>query len=139
MAARQTNTPSVVFTLGPLWQESLISAIKDTPMVVKKIDEFRRYKEQNPLAPFGSSDKAFNNAGIYSKYLPKARKAHLTPDISIVYELRGRNPTDILLYGVFTHADLGTGQPANKNVQKNMAKRLALEQIENFLIKLIGS
>lgn len=118
--------------------ESLLSALKDSPHIIKKIEEFKAVKEANPLALFGSNDKSFASNGIYKQYLPKALKAHLTSDISIVYELSGRNPTTITLLGVFTHADLGTGQPANPKIQKNMAKRLAKEDIENYLASLLS-
>jgi len=129
-----------VFERGSLWTDSLRSAVKDTPLVLQKIAEFERAKAANPLAPFGSSDKPFASEGVYKNYLQKARKAHLSPDISVVYELSGRNPTTIKLYGVFTHADLGTGQPANMKIQKNMAKRMAnsfSEEVEQFLNSLL--
>lgn len=122
-----------------MWGESLVTALKDTPLVLQKIEDFKRSKAAAPLAPFGSNDKSFSSEGIFKQYMPKALKAHLTSDISIIYELSGRNPTTIKLYGVFTHADLGTGQPANKKIQKNMAKRLAREDIERFLENLILS
>lgn len=132
--ARPTIPPgipnSVVFEVGPLWEQSLISAVKDSPQIVQKIRDFRELKSKNPMTPFGSNDKPFIGAGIFKQYLPKALKAHLTPDISIIYELSGRNPTKIKLYGVFTHADMGTGQPANMKIQKNLARRLANEEIE---------
>lgn len=139
MAAPSNKENSVEFTYGPMWEESLVSVIKDTPNVIQKIKEFKAVKEQNPLAQFGSSDKSFASTGVYKQYLPKAMKAHLTQDISMIYELSGRNPTKIKLYGVFTHADLGTGQPANIKIQKNMAKRLAREELEYFLAKLLLS
>lgn len=122
-----------------MWEESLANAIKDTPNVIQKIKEFKNFKEQNPLTQYGKNDKSFSSEGIYKQYLPKAAKAHLTPDISIIYELSGRNPTTIKLYGVFTHAELGTGQPSNKNIQKSMAKRLSRESVESFLKKLLPS
>jgi len=131
--------PAVVFSEGPLWMESVVSARKDTINILQKIKEFMDYKSQNPLALFGGKDTPL--AGVsgspYSKYLPKARKAHLTPDISIIYELSGKNPTTIKLLGVFTHADLGTGMPANKKRSEQMAKRLAREDLENFLKSLL--
>jgi hypothetical protein len=137
---KQTNQPSlVVFEEGPLWIETVISASKDTANILQKIKEFKNFKEQNPLSPFGTGDKGFASSGIYKQYLPKAFKAHLSQDISIIYELSGRNPTKVKLYGVFTHADLGTGQPANIKIQKNMAKRLAREELEYFLKKLLLS
>jgi hypothetical protein len=132
--ARSTTPPgisnSVVFEVGPYWEQSLISSVKDSPQIVQKIKDFRELKSKNPMAPFGSNDRPFIGAGIFKQYLPKALKAHLTPDISIIYELSGRNPTTIKLHGVFTHADMGTGQPANIKIQKNLAKRLAKEEIE---------
>lgn len=141
MASSSNQQNSVKFQEGPMWIESLLSALKDTPGVIKKIEDFKIAKENNPLAPYGSKDMSM--AGVsgspYSKYLPKARKAHLTPDISIIYELSGRNPTVIKLYGVFTHADLGTGQPVNPKRSEKMAKRLAREELEYFLQKLLLS
>lgn len=141
MAAPSKNSAqsanSVVFEEGQLWEQSVIAALKDTPNIGQKIEEFKRFKAANPLAQYGSNDKPFAPTGIYKQHLPKAMKAHLTQDISIIYELSGRNPTVIKLYGVFTHADLGTGQPPNIKIQKNMAKRLAREDIESFLEKLI--
>jgi len=126
-------SPSKVeFIYGPMWIESLESAVMDTPNVIRKIESFRHAKAENPLAPFGTNDKSFTPNGIYKKYLPKAFKAHLTPDISIIYELSGRNPTVIKLYGVFTHADMGTGQPPNIKIQKNMAKRLSVSEDEDY-------
>ena len=139
MAKPNQPTSSVVFEEGPLWIESVVTANKDTANILQKIKEFKDFKERNPRAPFGSNDRPFAPTGLYKQYLPKALKAHLTPDISIIYELSGRNPTNILLYGVFTHAALGTGQPPNIKIQKNMAKRLAREEQEFFLGKLLHS
>jgi hypothetical protein len=134
--ARPTVPPvipnSVVFEVGPLWEQSLISAVKDSPQIVQKIKDFRELKGKNPMSPFGGNDKPFVGTGIFKQYLPKALKAHLTPDISIVYELSGRNPTKIKLYGVFTHADMGTGQPPNTKIQKNLAKRLSTNEEELY-------
>lgn len=125
---------------GSTWEPSLAVAIKDTPNILQKISEFINIKLANPMAPFGTNDKPFLNDGIYKKYLPKGLKAHLNRDISIVYELSGRNPTVIKLYGVFTHAALGTGSPPSIKTQKNMAKHLSRsfnEGLETFLLKLL--
>lgn len=137
MAAPSNKTGTVEFIYGPMWEESLANAIKDSPNIIQKIKEFKDFKSKNPLQPFGSSDRGFSSTGIYKNYLPKAFKCHLNLDISIIYELSGRNPTIIKLYGVFTHAEMGTGQPENPRVQKNMAKRLAREDIERYLKKLL--
>jgi hypothetical protein len=121
---------SVVFEVGSLWEQSFDRVKKIYPQIAQKIQEFRDLKKNNPLDLFGSNDKPFVSDGVFKKQLPKGRKAHLTQDISIIYELSGRNPTNIKLYGVFTHSDMGTGQPINMNVQRNLAKRLATEEIE---------
>ena len=121
MASPSVN---VQFVYSPIWQDSLVSAVKDTPNILQKIDEFRKVKSENPIANFGSNDGPFISDGIYKRYLPKARKAKLSNDMSIVYELSGVDPKIIYLYGVFTHANLGTGQPANFHKQKSMAKSL---------------
>ena len=132
--ARPTTPPgipnSVVFEVGSLWEQSLISAVKDSPQIIQKILDFKELKSKNPMSPFGPNDRPFAGNGIFKQYLPKALKAHLTSDISIIYELSGRNPTTIKLYGVFTHADMGTGQPPNIKIQQNLSKRLAKEEIE---------
>jgi mRNA-degrading endonuclease YafQ of YafQ-DinJ toxin-antitoxin module len=116
---------SVKITYGEMWKESLALAAKDSPNILTKINEFIQFKQQDPLANFGNSDRNFTSSGIYKQFLPKARKAHLNLDISIVYELSGKNPTIIKLYGVFSHAQLGTGQPANIKRQKKMAKKIS--------------
>jgi len=120
---------SVQFVKGSLWTESLSKAMQDTPGVENKVTDFIKTKQNNPLEPFGAKDQHFTSGGVYKKALPKARKAHLTQDLSIVYELSGKNPTVVKLIGVFSHAQLGTGQPANIKKQKQMARKLSeLEQ-----------
>lgn len=119
------NQPKVVFQESSIWAESVTAAVKDEPLVVKKIEEFMRAKSDDPMKPFGAKDRPFASDGIYKQYLPKALKAHLSLDYSLVYEVTGNTPKTIKLYGVFNHADLGTGQPANKRRMKTMAQRLA--------------
>jgi hypothetical protein len=140
MAAPSNSANNVVLDYGSMWESSLASAIKDTPNILQKISEFVKTKLDNPLAMFGTNDKPFTSEGAYKQHLPKARKARLTLDISIVYELSGRNPTVIKMYGVFTHATLGTGQPPKINTQRSMAKALSgsfNESLEVFLHKLL--
>lgn len=140
MAAPSNSATNVVLDYGSMWESSLASAIKDTPNILQKISEFVKTKLDNPLTQFGTNDKPFTSEGIYKQHLPKARKARLTPDISVVYELSGRNPTVIKMYGVFTHATLGTGQPPKINTQRSMAKALSgsfNESLEVFLHKLL--
>jgi len=140
MAASSNPTNNVILDYGSMWEPSLAVAIKDTPNILQKISEFVKTKLDNPMAPFGTNDRPFLNDGIYKKHVPKALKAHLNRDISIVYELSGRNPTVIKMYGVFTHAALGTGQPPKINTQRSMAKALSgsfNESLEVFLHKLL--
>jgi len=140
MAASSNPANNVIFDYGSVWEKSLASAIEDTPNILQKVSEFVNTKLNNPMAPFGTSDRPFINDGIYKKYIPKALKAHLSRDISIIYELSGRNPTVIKMYGVFTHAALGTGQPPKSNIQRAMAKTLAGsfdESLEVFLHNLL--
>ena len=136
MAKKPSSNPSqnnsVTFVEGSMWIPSVVDAQKDTPNILQKIQEFMKFKEANPLALFGNKDFALGAIkNPYAKYLSKARKAHLTNDISIIYELSGKNPTTIKLYGVFTHADLGTGQPSNPRKSEQMAKRLAVSEDDN--------
>ena len=136
------NTPAntVLFVEGTMWDDSLRAAVIDTPIILQKVADFKKHKAENPMVPYGAGDRSFIGAGLFKKYLPKALKAHLTRDYSIIYELSGRNPTTIKLYGVFSHADMGTGTPANKNLQKNLARRLGnsfTESVKIFLLKLL--
>jgi hypothetical protein len=140
MAASSNPANNVILDYGSMWEKSLASAIEDTPNILQKVAEFINIKSANPMAQFGTNDKPFTSEGIYKQHLPKARKARLTQDISIVYELSGRNPTIIKMYGVFTHAMLGTGQSPKLNIQRNMSRALAgsfNESLEVFLHKLL--
>ena len=79
----------------------------------KKLRDFIATKMQDPTAAFGSSDKLFRGTGVFrgSNYA----HAHLTFDISVVYEISGDT---LNIYGVYTHDALGTGTPANVNRQQ---------------------
>lgn len=84
--------------------------------VLKAFREFITAKRNDPLAPFGSKDRAFTGNGL------KAYKhSGLTFDISVVYTLSGRDPHVIRLYGLFSHDELGTGNPARLGLQKKAA------------------
>lgn len=80
--------------------------------VPQKFKEFIRTKSDDPHAKFGSSDYAFTK----TSNMPGYWHAKLTFDISLVYKIVG----DVCyLYGLFSHDDLGTGQPANIAKQKS--------------------
>lgn len=85
--------------------------------VLKALKEFITQKRAQPLAPFGSKDYPFKGDGP----LHGIGHAGLTFDVSILYKISGKNPNIITLYGIFSHDQLGTGQPANIKRQKNAA------------------
>lgn len=93
------------------------------PVLKDKLQEFLKFKSENPGRPFGSSDKPLQKP--FPDYVPKIMHAHLTKDLSVFYTISGANPTVLKLYGIFSHDDSGTGDTGKKNVQKNVAKRLA--------------
>lgn len=88
--------------------------------IADKFKEFIKVKSTDPMAQFGAKDKHFNGAGNLSGFI----HAHLTKDISLVYKRHGKNPTIIDLYAIASHAELGTGEPANMKQQKNISKKM---------------
>lgn len=118
----------VRFEICPLFSETF----GNHPEVLKKLEEFIAQKNHNPLAAFGTSDKTFAKTAPIGAMMPKLRKAHLTHDISVLYEISGRDPIIIQLYAVLTHDESGTGMPANMRVQRNVAKRLSQQEFEPF-------
>lgn len=116
-------TPRVVFQTCKLFEQSLADKILGEPRIIPKFEEFKKAKEFDPMKPFGPSDKPFSSLGVFKKAVPGETllHAHLDRDNSVVYSLSGRNPTVIKLYGIFNHADLGTGNPPNIKRQKGMA------------------
>lgn len=94
----------------------------------QKLVDFINTKSNNPIEKFGASDYPFSNTGSYSGL----QHAHLTQDLSLVYSIAGSNPVDIFLYGIYSHAELGTSRPPNIKVQKSMGtkiKNMFFEQI----------
>lgn len=89
----------------------------DNATVLKALKAFIEQKRAQPLAPFGAKDYPFKGNGP----LQGVGHAGLTFDASIVYTISGKNPNVITLYGIFTHDQLGTGQPANIKRQKQAA------------------
>ena len=115
---------AVVFKTSPLFRETLTNLAQNNPNLIARFEAFKNLKSQNPLANFGSSDKPSAGKGIFAKEAPGIKHAHLTKDISVWYTISGRDPTEIKLYGVFTHHDTGTGEPANRRKQSAAAERL---------------
>lgn len=112
---------TVVFKRSPEYKDTYLRRIKNQPSLKAKFRDFMELKRNNPLQPFGASDKPFLGGGFFSNAVPGLKHAHINQDISIVYKIVGKNPTEIYLYGFYTHDDLGTGQPANKAKQQSMS------------------
>ena len=121
---QQDLARSVVrFEYSAMAQQTVSEKTRNNPLLIKKYKNFIEFKAQNPAAPFGYNDTLFIKAGPIGSLNPKLRHAHLTQDLSVVYLLSGFNPTVIRIYGIFSHKDLGTGQPANTRRQHNIAKQ----------------
>lgn len=118
-----SNQPVVRFLFCPLYKETFIHRCKNDEVLKSKLSDFIKTKGQKengkPVPRFGASDKPFSGDGNY----PGLLHAHLNADMSIVYSVSGANPTDVKLYGIFSHDDLGTGQPSNKRKQVSMAQK----------------
>lgn len=92
---------------------STLKNFRGDAQVIAAIQAFVAAKRNDPTAPFGSKDYPFRGASLKG-YL----HAGLTFDAQIVYTISGRDPHTIRLYGVFTHDDLGTGNPAQMKRQQ---------------------
>jgi hypothetical protein len=93
----------------------------------ERFEAFLQTKLNNLMQPFGKSDKPFLSAGFIRNAIPNETllHAHLTPDISIIYSITGKDEKVIKLYGVYTHDEMGIGQPPNIRKQKQFADRLS--------------
>ena len=89
---------------------------------LQNFKKFLTAKRQNPNMPYGANDKPFIAGGKFSTKIPKLAHAHITHDISIVYRVVGNT---IYLYGFYSHDDLGTGSPVNRNKQDSMATKFS--------------
>ena len=115
---------AVEFLVSPLFVETFRQKISGNTSVAKKFEEFKDFKINNPLQNYGAKDYPMLSQGPIGKAVPGMRHAHLTQDISIFYTIEGRNPTKIKLYGLFSHADSGTGNASNIKRQQTLGKQL---------------
>jgi hypothetical protein len=111
--------PEVVFEISELYKKSLLDK-RDNVQVKNNLEQFLIFKSQNPTSPYGK-DEGFKNKNIWSNI----RHSKLTVDISIFYSISGNNPHIIRLYGVFTHDESGTGQPARQNRQTSLVSKFS--------------
>lgn len=88
--------------------------------VLNNLKDFLTLKRSNPRSAYGASDKPFATKSTLGLTVPGLAHAHLNADLSIVYRIEGNI---LYLYGIYSHEQLGTGQPAKINVQKSMAQK----------------
>lgn len=126
----EPNLPAVVgvqFVKGKLFDSTVAERKQMMSGVDAKIEEFMATKTADPLQPFGGKDKPFGGDGPIGRAFPKMRYASLNSDLRLFYSIEGRNPTIIKMFGVFSHDDIGLGQPNNINRQASFIKRLRPE------------
>ena len=119
----------VKFRRCPLYKDTYLAKIKTHESLRSKLRDFMELKRHDPGRPFGGSDKPFIPNGKFGSKIPGIRHAHLNRDLSLVYRF-DPNQTEIWLYGIFSHDELGTGQPANINRQDSIATKLSNQQCE---------
>jgi len=93
--------------------------------VLKTFIDFKKTKEANAMASFGSKDRPFIGTGPFGSIKPRIIHAGITRDISLLYSVTGQNPHVINLYGFFTHEESGTGTPAKTSTQKALAQKIS--------------
>lgn len=117
-AKEQEVKPRVKFLRSAFFNETLARH----PEVEDKLDEFIVLKTQDPMAQFGAKDTHFVGGGILGS--EKLIHAHLTRDISVLYKRGGKDPVNIYLVAVLSHAESGTGTPPDKKIQQALAKKV---------------
>jgi hypothetical protein len=118
---------ATIFKTCPLFFETLK---KHGNAVVTSLDNFKKTKEANAMAPFGSKDRPFSGDGPFGMMKPRLIHAGMTKDISLFYYISGQNPQVISLYGFFTHDESGIGQPPRPSIQKAMVKKFSNQQFK---------
>ena len=116
---------NVQFVKSTMFDDTLNKMLKQLPRLSEKLTAFMQLKSEDPIRPISNSDKPFSSEGPIGRALPKLRYIHLGNDVILFYEIEGREPTTIKLYGVFNHDELGIGQPTNIKKQKSVVQRLA--------------
>ena len=119
-----TNSAPVRFVVCELYKKTLDEKASAFPIIKKKVDEFLKFKYENPTSNYGSSDSAFVPGGPLANAVPGLRHAHISRDLSIFYTLSGNNPKNLRLYAIASHQDSGTGTPSNTKRQQSFGKRL---------------
>jgi mRNA-degrading endonuclease YafQ of YafQ-DinJ toxin-antitoxin module len=108
----------------PLFISSYVDKVRINKVLLNKVIEFVQKKAADPLMPVGN-DRPLTSKGVFSLAIPGIRHAHLNLDISIWYVYVGGTSPTLRLYGLFTHAETGTGQPAKIQKQQSMATKMS--------------
>ena len=128
MQPLKQKASNVRFKRSESYKETYLEKVLNVSSIQRKFREFMGTKRNDPYAMFGSSDKAFKSDGAFGVEVPGIKHAHITFDLSIVYDvIQEGGMTYVRLYGFFTHDELGTGQPPNVKKQKSMATRFKNE------------
>lgn len=96
--------------------------------VAAKLAEFIQFKTADPMGRFGKKDQHFTAGPIKETGVIHC---HLTGDVSILYYRSGRDPMLIDLVMIGSHDELGTGQPGNNKVQKQVIKAIDDQTFES--------
>jgi len=112
--------PAVIKTCN-LFNQTFAQHQKQLPTLGKKVEDFLRFKTDNPTQPYGSSDYSMNSNAPIGRAVPKIRHAHLTKDLSVFYAVSGI-PTTLYLFAILGHKEAGTGDAPNIKTQKNVGK-----------------
>lgn len=110
--------------------EETVGRFSSTPRVMNRVRDFIDYKQQDPMAKFGSNDTSMTvTGGQYNGF----NHANITNDLRIFYTKDSQNPVVIKMYAVLTHDEAGIGQPANIKRQKQMSTRMRGQTIWNVI------
>lgn len=116
--------PSVKF--GPDWEtckEKYKKAGKWEKRILPRLESFLQAKMSNPTQMWNSTDKRASYA------LSKFYKAHLTHDDSILYTFSQKDNL-LRIYGIWSHDELGTGDPPNTARLNKIGTRLSSQVFE---------
>jgi addiction module RelE/StbE family toxin len=100
-------------------KSSVALAKRRVPKLPQILTDFLKFKKTNPKQPYNTNDDALKGGELKNVGL-----RHF--DIGREYRLYYRVVEDsdsikVILYGVFTHEETGTGRPPNQNKQKSFA------------------
>lgn len=115
MTPRDTQQPNVMIRTTDMCRSTLQKYARDK-RVLQSFRAFIEWKRGNPIQAFGSRDYKFKAGEL--KGIPHAT---LNNDVCVVYEVSGSNPHVIVIHGLFSHDDLGTGNPARPRLQTKAA------------------